>query len=176
MRHGDPYKIGIGEANFVQQLWSFGWRTGHRTGVDRPKFRSAREGANRSSSYFSLDSCHSSESNLTKCNVRLINHQRVQIRRLVLKNQFWIKSAKHGLLCQISESPPKYFILENLGNPDSCLRLRVRHHQSCLGSGTWGRGGKVMKWAPPLARSKDRPLLNMICCFWKHMCSCLIIS
>ena len=63
-------------------------------------------------------------------------------------NWFWkinfeLKSAKHGLLCQITESPPKYFVLENLGNPDSCQRPRVCHHQSCLGSGTWVRLGKV---------------------------------
>ena len=109
-------------------------------------------------SYYSSYSCNGSESNLTKCNVRLINHQRVQIRQIILENRYKSKSTKHELLCQISESPPKYFVLGNLGNLDSCLRPRIRHHQSCLGSGTWVREGKGMQWAPPLTRSKDRPL------------------
>ena len=69
------------------------------------------------------------------------------------KTDFWKK-------CQIwtalpdTESPPKYFILEEFKKPWLvCLRPRVRHHQSCLGSGTWVRLGKVTSWAPPLARS-----------------------
>ena len=70
------------------------------------------------------------------------------------KTDFLERSAKHGLLCQIQSRHLNILFWGNLGNSDSCRRPRVRHHQSCLGSGTWVRLGKVTSWAPPVARSK----------------------
>ena len=87
--------------------------------------------------------CHGPVSNLAECNAILMNHQRFQIRQIVFENRFFERSAKHGLLCQIQSRHLNILFWENLGNPDSCLRPRVRHHQSCLGSGTWVRLGKV---------------------------------
>ena len=64
-----------------------------------------------------------------------------------------------------TESPPKYFILENLGNPDSLPKA------TCLSSpklprlgnlGTIGEGHFVSTPARPI---KDRPLLTMISSF-----------
>ena len=74
--------------------------------------------------------CPGSESIPAKYNARPINHQRAQIRQIVLKNQFFRKKCQIWTALPETESPPKYLFWENLGNPDLCLRPHARHHQS----------------------------------------------
>ncbi|GMP33539.1 hypothetical protein CsSME_00006817 [Camellia sinensis var. sinensis] len=61
---------------------------------------------------YSSDSRHGFESNLTKCSVRLINTKESN-----LANHFESNNAKIGLLCQITKSPPKYFIFGKFRKP-----------------------------------------------------------
>ena len=64
-----------------------------------------------------------------------------------------------------TESPPKYFILGNLGNPDSLPKATCPSSPKLprLGNlGTLGEGHFVSTPARPI---KDRPLLNMILSF-----------
>ncbi|KAF5933855.1 hypothetical protein HYC85_030026 [Camellia sinensis] len=50
-------------------------------------------------------------------------------------------------------------------NPDSCLRPRVRHHQSCLSSGTWVRLGK--QWIDSAWQGNFKAMYA-----WPHSLSC----
>ena len=94
-----------------------------------------RIGANWS--YYSSDSCHSSESNITKCNARLINTKEstptIHFGKSI-SNQIM---PKLDCFARLQSRHLNILFWENLGNPDSCQRPRVRHHQSCLDSGTW---------------------------------------
>ena len=108
---------------------------------------------------------HGPVSNLTECNARPMNHQRVHIRQIVLENRFFRKKCQTWTVFPDTESPPKYFILENLGNPDSLPKATCPTSPKLprLGNlGTIGEGHFVSTPARPI---KDRPLLTMISSF-----------
>ena len=98
--------------------------------------------------------CHGSESNPAKCYTRPINHQRVQIRQIVLENWFLRKKCQTWIALPDTESPPKYLFWENLENPDSLPKATCPSSPKLLRLGNLGTRGEGHLWAPPLARSK----------------------
>ena len=82
-----------------------------------------------------------------------------------LKTDFFWKEVQTWTALPDTESPPKYFILENLGNPDSLPKAACPSSPKLprLGNlGTIGEGHFVSTPARPI---KDRPLLTMISSF-----------
>ena len=83
---------------------------------------------------YSSDSCHGSESNLTKCNVRLINTKESNPANHFGKSILNQIMQKLDYFARLQSRHLNILFLGNLGKPNSCQRPRVHHHQSCLSS------------------------------------------
>ena len=122
--------------------------------------------------FYSSDSCYGFESNLIKCNVRLINTKESNPSNHFRKSNFKSNNAKNRLLCQSTELPPKYFILGKFRKPwlvpkATCPSLPKLHRLGNLGMR--GEGPEMSIPARPI---KDRPLLT-----WYVVCenTCVLI-
>ena len=115
--------------------------------------------------------CRGSEIYLTKCDVRPITHHRVQIRIISLENWFLIKKCQTWTALPDTESPPKYFILGEFRKPWLVPKATCPSSPKLPRLGNLGTRGEGHVMSTPARPIKDRPVLSMISCFWKHMCS-----
>ena len=87
------------------------------------------------------------------------------------ENKFFRKKCQTWTALPDTESPPKYFILGKLGNPDSSPKATWPSSPKLPRLGNLRTIGEGHFVSTPARPSKDRPLLTMISIFENMMCS-----